>query len=175
MESINLIRQARHRAGLSQAELATRAGTSRPSLSAYEHGRVSPTVDTAERVLRAAGAQLTLQPIPHFRSVTSRRGRLILIPTQLTRLPLDQAFRRGPLPLHLNWSDQTQVYDLSDRADRRLVYEIVLREGTKEDLQSYIDGALLIDLWCELTLPAEIRLAWQPLVEPLVTPQVAGS
>jgi transcriptional regulator with XRE-family HTH domain len=38
-----LLVQVRHAAGLSQEELAARAGTSRPTLSAYEHGWCSPS------------------------------------------------------------------------------------------------------------------------------------
>jgi transcriptional regulator with XRE-family HTH domain len=50
-----LIRQARRRAGLSQRELAARAGTSHATLSAYERGRIVPSVHTLDRLLRAAG------------------------------------------------------------------------------------------------------------------------
>jgi hypothetical protein len=42
------------------------------------------------------------------------------------------------------------------------VYEIVLREGTPDDVLAYVDGALLRDLWDELVLPVAIRRAWEP-------------
>jgi transcriptional regulator with XRE-family HTH domain len=60
----NLIKIARSGAGLSQRELARRAQTSQATLSAYESGRKSPTLDTLERVVRAAGLDLriTLEP-----------------------------------------------------------------------------------------------------------------
>jgi transcriptional regulator with XRE-family HTH domain len=51
----------RLRAGLTQAELARRAGTSQPVISAYEHGRRDPTVQTLTRLLAAAGADLVLR------------------------------------------------------------------------------------------------------------------
>jgi hypothetical protein len=41
---------------------------------------------------------------------------------------------------------------------------LVLREGTPEDISSTIDGALLIDAWPDLVLPAELRQAWQPIL-----------
>jgi len=44
------------------------------------------------------------------------------------------------------------------------VYEIVLREGEPADLLTYVDGALLVDLWDELVLPAAIRQTWEPIV-----------
>ena len=55
MEASNLLRTARERAGLSQRELAKRAGTSHSTLSAYERGRIVPSVDTLDRLLRSAG------------------------------------------------------------------------------------------------------------------------
>jgi len=50
------------------------------------------------------------------------------------------------------------------RRGRRGVYEIVLREGGPDDVLSYIDGVLLVDLWDELVLPRAIRSAWQDVV-----------
>lgn len=61
----NLIRLARHDAGLSQRELARRAGTSQATLSAYEAGRKSPSFETLVRVVRAAGQDLRVQVVPY--------------------------------------------------------------------------------------------------------------
>jgi len=47
------ILEARARAGLSQSELALRAGVSQPNLSAYEAGRVQPGPETLARILAA--------------------------------------------------------------------------------------------------------------------------
>lgn len=51
-----VLRAARGVAGVSQGDLAGRAGTSRPTLSAYERGRKAPTADTLKRLLSAAGS-----------------------------------------------------------------------------------------------------------------------
>lgn len=56
-ELISLVRQ---RNGLSQAELAARAGTSQPVISAYEHGRRDPSTQTLRRLIAAGGEQLLL-------------------------------------------------------------------------------------------------------------------
>ena len=40
------------------AELAKRAGTSKPTISRYENGLVDPRVETLARLLRACGHQL---------------------------------------------------------------------------------------------------------------------
>ena len=55
MNGATLIRRARRKAGLSQRELAERAGTSHATLAAYETGAKVPRVDTLDRILRAAG------------------------------------------------------------------------------------------------------------------------
>jgi transcriptional regulator with XRE-family HTH domain len=64
MDAAATLRTARRRAGLSLRELATRAGTSHATLSAYEQGHKAPSVATFARVLRAAGfdAAVTLDP-----------------------------------------------------------------------------------------------------------------
>ncbi|BAS26718.1 XRE family transcriptional regulator [Limnochorda pilosa] len=64
------------------------------------------------------------------------------------------------LPLHLKWSGPRE-YDLDDPADRRRVYEIVLREGRSEDVRTYIDPGQLLTMWKELVLPANVRAAWR--------------
>jgi transcriptional regulator with XRE-family HTH domain len=59
-----LVKLARLRSGLSQRELAHRAGTSQPTLAAYESGRKAPTLKTLMRVLDAAGFELRFRLEP---------------------------------------------------------------------------------------------------------------
>lgn len=47
--------EARHRSRLSLRSLAGRAGTSHATVAAYESQRVSPSLDTFERIVSAAG------------------------------------------------------------------------------------------------------------------------
>lgn len=61
MEAAQLIRSARTRRGLSQAELAARAGTSQPVISAYERGHRDPTTRTLHRLVAASGERLELR------------------------------------------------------------------------------------------------------------------
>lgn len=51
--------EARKRAGLSQADLAARAGVARTSLSMYESGSREPGADTFVRLLEAAGTAVS--------------------------------------------------------------------------------------------------------------------
>ena len=59
-----LLRTVRRRRGLSQAELAARAGTSQPVVSAYEHGRRDPSIGTLRRLIHAAGEELRIETSP---------------------------------------------------------------------------------------------------------------
>lgn len=169
MSTADMLLRARRAAGLNQDELARRAGTSRPTLSAYEHGRKSPTLETAARLLGEAGFELDIRPRVSFVEQVTARGRVIVVPTPLPRLPIQEALASVRLPLHLNWSDPGRQFDLRDRSQRGRVYEIVLREGGAEDILTYVDGALLVDLWPELVLPREVRAAWAGVVENATT------
>jgi transcriptional regulator with XRE-family HTH domain len=165
MRTADLLLRARRAAGLNQDELARRAGTSRPTLSAYEHARKSPTLETASRLLAEAGFELDLRPRVSFVESVTARGRVVVVPTRLPRLTVEAALAVVALPLHLNWSEPGRQFDLRNRSHRARVYEIVVREGGPEDILTYIDGALLIDLWPDLVLPREVRAAWAGVVE----------
>jgi transcriptional regulator with XRE-family HTH domain len=145
---------ARTLAGLSRSELARRAGASRPTLAAYAAGTKSPNLATAERIVRAGWFDLDRVPRPVFRAVAVGRGRAVYVPEVLPRLPADWALGRVRL-LHLNWSQPGREFDLADPRQRARVCEIVMQEGTGDDIAKYIDGVLLADLWPDLILPAQ--------------------
>jgi len=166
--SAELLERARQQAGLSQEDLAARAGTSRTTISAYEHGRKSPTLATATRVLEAIGYELVTEPKVTFSEAQVRHGRPVFVADRLWRVPIEDAFAEVTMPLGLNWSRPGTVFRLGDRRQRARCYEIVLREGAPADLLRYIDGALLVDLWPDLVLPRDVRTAWQPLIDSVV-------
>lgn len=70
-----LIREARQAAGLTMAELAERAGSSKPTISRYENGLVDPGVETLNRLLHACGRELRAHPtgLPSSRVEIGRR------------------------------------------------------------------------------------------------------
>ena len=60
----NAIAAARRAAGLTQQELAERAGTSQSAVARLERGRSSPTLATVERLAAAAGCILRVELLP---------------------------------------------------------------------------------------------------------------
>jgi transcriptional regulator with XRE-family HTH domain len=64
MDAGNLLAVVRRRRGLTQAELAARAGTTQPVISAYEHGRRDPSTATLHRLIAASGERLVLDARP---------------------------------------------------------------------------------------------------------------
>lgn len=59
-----LLQLARLKSGLTQREMADRAGVPTTMISAYERGKRQPTLETLLRLLRAAGFDLRMQLEP---------------------------------------------------------------------------------------------------------------
>jgi transcriptional regulator with XRE-family HTH domain len=55
-----LLREARHRHGVSQQDLAIRAGTTQSAISRIEGDRLSPTIQTLQELLYLLGEDLRL-------------------------------------------------------------------------------------------------------------------
>jgi uncharacterized protein len=75
-----IVRLARRKAGLTQVELATRAGVTQSVISAYESGRRQPTLPTLESLVEAAGFDLTIglrQSQNRRRQLTGPLGRRV--------------------------------------------------------------------------------------------------
>lgn len=84
-----MLRDARQQAGLSQNELARRAGVAQSVISAYESGRREPALGTLSRLVAATGQRLTvgvettgpgvrgLPDTPHGRRLRQHRAALI--------------------------------------------------------------------------------------------------
>lgn len=90
MTGAQVVREARRRAGISQQELAKRAGVHQPAIARWESGRADPSMSTVERLVAACGLELRLalaQPDSGERS--SIWGNLALSPEER----LDQLVR----------------------------------------------------------------------------------
>lgn len=64
MTNENVIFALREESGLTQQELAERAGTSQPAIARLESGGASPTLSTLERLARAAECELQVRIVP---------------------------------------------------------------------------------------------------------------
>jgi transcriptional regulator with XRE-family HTH domain len=115
----------RRRLGATQQELARRAGTSQPTIAAYESGAKSPTLATLDRLAGAIGAQW------HF---------------VLTE-PMTREDRRS-LAYHNAIADRLEAGDhtLAARAKRNLTRQIELHPGARQLFDRWA-------LW--LALPAD--------------------
>jgi transcriptional regulator with XRE-family HTH domain len=67
MVSWAILREARTRAGLTQRELASRAGTSQSAIARIERGRQIPSVETLQRLLHACDFELRFEIRPRDR------------------------------------------------------------------------------------------------------------
>jgi hypothetical protein len=67
-------------------------------------------------------------------------------------------FWSGPDPRSVRW-------DLGDPDRRRDLYEIVLVQGTLEDIRRLVNRAELVCLWDAMYLPSWVRAAWRPLID----------
>jgi transcriptional regulator with XRE-family HTH domain len=69
-DASSLLSRARKAAGLSQRELARRAGTSQSVIARIERGQASPGLETLRRLLAAAGFELRIELEPTSEAVS---------------------------------------------------------------------------------------------------------
>lgn len=171
-----VIEEARLASGLGQAELATLAGTSQPTLSAYERGKKSPGLAVAERIVNAAGWNVALQPRVSFTEHPAPPGFRFpfTVPDRLWRQEAPACFRTIKFFDLIDEDNDKFWWDLSIRADRKLVYERLLTYGDEASLVLYLDGALLIDLWNELEVPEPMRTHWAAVVDATLHKPIAA-
>ena len=60
---IRAILDARNKKGMTQADIARRAGTTQSAIARFESGRSNPTLDFASRLSSAVGAKLEIRLI----------------------------------------------------------------------------------------------------------------
>ena len=72
----DLTREARRRAGLTQAELAVLAGTSQSGIARWEAGRTAVSLDDAIRLVRLCGFDLEVMLLPRDDSDMAQATRL---------------------------------------------------------------------------------------------------
>ena len=163
VERPTIIELARRAAGLTQAELARQAGTTQSAVSMYERRRKVPMLDVAERLVQAAGADLGMVTRVVWEVDFLPGLKAFWYPDRLWRVEVPGCFDRVRMPDLVGRTEQDE-WDLRDRTDRRRLYENLLAEGDQYMMMRWVDGALLVDVWTELVLPAKVRAAWEPAV-----------
>ena len=78
-----LVRLARSKTQLTQTELAERAGVSQQTVSAYETGRMDPTLSSLERLIAAAGLEMRIHLKPRNDHDSSLEAYLETLPTDV--------------------------------------------------------------------------------------------
>ncbi|HTY32913.1 helix-turn-helix transcriptional regulator [Mycobacterium sp.] len=72
----DLIHEARRRARLTQAQLASRAGTTQSAIARWESGRTAVSLDDVRRLVRLCGFELELMLVPRDDSDMAQATRL---------------------------------------------------------------------------------------------------
>jgi transcriptional regulator with XRE-family HTH domain len=173
MERPTIIELARRGAGLTQAELARRAGTTQSAVSMYERRRKVPMLDVAERLMQAAGADLGMVTTVVWEVDFLPGLKAFWYPDRLWRVEVPGCFDTVVMPDLVGGTGQDE-WDLRDRTDRRRLYENLLAEGDQHMIMRWADAALLVDVWSELVLPEKIRAVWEPAVEAATLGRVRG-
>src|SRR5665811_2599347 len=95
-----MVQRARRRRGLSQTTLALRAGTDQAAVSRIERGDISPSVETAERLLAAMGMRLAPEPVPldHDCDPLHLQASLQRSPEERLRLAISVSYTHLTLP-----------------------------------------------------------------------------
>ena len=93
-------------------------------------------------------------------AVPPRHLRPVAVPDSLDDL-------KGPgsgvveLPITLFWSRPDRKFNLDDRYQAIDMYLAVLDRGSVDELASYLNGKLLVELWPDLHLTRAKRLPWE--------------
>jgi transcriptional regulator with XRE-family HTH domain len=101
VEITTLIRNARQAAGITQLELASRAGTAQPAVAAYESGARTPNLATLERLLGACEHDIAVLARPRVRRGAASLAEL----GQTIREDLGQGRERDALRLLFGFAD----------------------------------------------------------------------
>ena len=86
MRSARLIREARLRAGLTQAELAERTGRDRSVIARWEQAVVAPSVETLTELVQACGFDLPLELQPRETNERVKKNAMLSPERRVQRL-----------------------------------------------------------------------------------------
>jgi transcriptional regulator with XRE-family HTH domain len=101
MEIATMLRDARRAVGITQLELAERAGTAQPAVAAYESGGRTPNLTTLRRLLGACDYDVEVQALPRVRRGAASLAEL----AETIEGDLEQGRERDALRLLFGFAD----------------------------------------------------------------------
>jgi transcriptional regulator with XRE-family HTH domain len=101
MEIATMLRDARQAVGITQLELAQRAGTAQPAVAAYESGSRTPNLTTLQRLLGACEHDVELHALPRVRRGAASLAEL----AETIEGDLEQGRERDALRLLFGFAD----------------------------------------------------------------------
>lgn len=142
MDSATLLRSARHRAHLTQNQLAQRAGVTQSVISAYESGRRQPSLPTLSALVAATGLELDLQLRTTPRRLDSLTGPIGRRVRRKRRRLVDRAAEHGVRNLRVFGSvargEDGPDSDLDVLADLPAGMGLVALTRARDDLEAII-------------------------------------
>jgi len=150
MTANELIRSARSRASLSQADLAKALSTPRSQIARWEAGDVEPGFATVRRVLRACGFDLSMALVP-FDPDAPREARLVELQRLTPKERLDNALVCG--------GATTMGYDVDPYPILTALEEHGIDHIVIGSLARVLQGADEIPAGVDVTVPKRAQLA----------------
>lgn len=148
-----ILTRARLAAGLTQQQVAARAGVTQSVVSAYEKGRREPSLPVLRRLVDAAGARLVIDyaPVTMLERVRAHRDELIAELARLgaTNVRVFGSVARGEetadsdVDLLVHLSDGLSLFDLGEMQAEAgsilgvpvdLVPDVGLKDGVRENV-----------------------------------------
>ncbi len=138
MRGADLIREARLRAGLTQAELSRLTGTQRSVIARWEQGAVSPSIDNMLEIIEACGFELPLVLVPREDALDERLAKNRQLSPERRAQRLLGKLDKGGRGRWLSARPRFDPYGLLQALDRhRVIYVVIggfarVIQGTEE-------------------------------------------
>ena len=143
-----------HARGWRPVDLQRVTGYSRETIRQALHPEVRRATNTSRRKVASAPSR----PAEGYTGYGARKPYIVAERLDDLRGPTEGTVS---LPQHLDWSGNAS-YDLDKPARLASMYRTVLNEASStDDLRTWIDGRLLVQLWSTLWLPPQVRRLWE--------------
>jgi len=138
-----LVRRMRRDSGLSQRALATQAGTSGPTIAAYETGDKEARLSTLERLATGAGYRLDVRlvPLESGAALRARRARRSLAMAAATASAVERDFTAARRVATVNLSRLGEVAGPHSSNRLLIEWQSVIDRGPSSVREALLDGS----------------------------------